>query len=92
MPTSHHPNAATRSNTRAYDDSTLIIFYDAQIGKQALLAVANKIGAEIIHKYNMLNGIAVRIPHNQNIEQAAEYFGNVQGVLSVQRNGISSIQ
>lgn len=63
---------------------TLIIFYDAQVGKEPLFKAAQKYGSEILYDYKNLNGAAVRVPDNKTPAKAIKYYKRVPGVLSVE--------
>ena len=63
---------------------TLIIFYDAQVGKEPLFKAAKKYGSEIIYDYKNLNGAALRVPDNKTPAKAIKYYQKVPGILSVE--------
>ncbi|MDO4641117.1 MAG: hypothetical protein Q4A84_05370 [Neisseria sp.] len=69
-------------------DRVLIIFYDAEIGKEPILAAAKAYDASIVYQYHMLQGVSVSIPKNKTMQDAVEFFKSVKGVLSVNRNKI----
>lgn len=71
-----------------YSPSTLIVFYDATIGKKSLLSAAKKMKCEIIYDYKIVNAVALRIADGDNINSVAEKLKKVDGVLSVQRDRI----
>ncbi len=64
--------------------TTLIIFYDAEIGKKPLLEEVEKSGAEIIYDYKNMNGMAIRKPSTMSLSEARKHFSGVRGVLSVE--------
>ena len=68
--------------------NTLIIHYDDEVGKQPLLAAIIEYKATIIYMYRNINGIAIRIPEGADIEEAIDYFSDVEGVLQVNRDHI----
>lgn len=70
---------------------TLIIYYDAEIGKEYLMEAVKKYGAELLYEYKMLKGISIRIPEDKSVEQAITYFRKVKGVISVHRSQIYHI-
>lgn len=86
LPDAPLPPSMQRDAVASEDNRVLIIFYDAGVGKQALLKGVAQYGAEIVYQYDNLNGIAVRIPTRQNMADAMAYFEKIQGVLSVQRD------
>lgn len=71
-----------------YSPSTLIVFYDATIGKQSLLRAAKKMKCDVIYDYNIVNAVALRIAEGENINEVAEKLKKVKGVVSVQRDRI----
>ncbi len=75
----------------APNGSTLIIYYDATIGKAKLLEAAQQYKATVIYQYNELNGIAVTIPASATQEEAMRFFQNVPGVVSVQPDGVNKL-
>ena len=68
--------------------NTLIIYYGEEVGKQPLLAAIKEYNATIIYMYRNINGIAIRIPEGADIEEAIDYFNDVEGVLLVSRDHI----
>ena len=66
-----------------YSPTNLIIMYDAEIGKEPLLAAIQEIQAEIIYDYNLITGMAIRKPETMTLEATKAYFENVKGVVSV---------
>ena len=73
-----------------YSPSTLIIFYDAEIGKPLLKAI-EEYHAQIIYDLKMMNSITIKIPEGTNIEDAIKYFNKTQGVLQVNRDSIMQL-
>ncbi len=71
-----------------YSPSTLIISYDAEIGKETLLGAVKDYGAEIIYDYNIINAIAIKIPEGKTLQESIEYFRKVKGVLAVEKDRI----
>ena len=71
--------------------NTLIIYYDEEIGKEPLLAAIEEYNATILYQYNMFSGFAIKIPDGTDIEDAIEFFSNVDGVLQVNRDHIYTI-
>lgn len=72
-------------STDAYQGN-LIIFYDKKVGPKHLERAIEEYPAEIIYRYNQLNGFAVRIPSAQSIDAAIRYFKKIQGVRQVSRD------
>ena len=69
-------------------EPSLIAYFDPSIGKDALLAAIEEYGAIILYEYRNINGVAFRIPEGKFIGDAIEFFQNVDGVLSVQKDTI----
>ncbi len=65
------------------ESRVLIIMYDGNIGSETLIKAADEYGAEIIYRYDNINGIAVRVPDGKSMPEAMKYFQAVEGVLSV---------
>lgn len=78
------------SETRPYLKDSLIIYYDAQIGKAELLKKIAEYGAVAKYQYAIINAVAVTIPKNKRITDAEAYFKKVSGVLQVQKDYIQS--
>ena len=74
-----------------YSPSTLIIFYDAEIGKEPLLKAIEEYHSQIIYDLKMMNSITIKIPEGANIEDAIKYFNKTQGVLQVNRDSIMQL-
>ena len=70
---------------------TLIISYDVSIGKEPLLAAIEQYNATILYEYNIINAVAIRIPEGTEIEDAIEFFSEVEGVIMVNRDQIYQI-
>lgn len=66
----------------------LIIYYNRDIGKDFLLEAVKNYGAQLIHDYNALGGISIKIPEDKSIQEAIIYFKKVKGVTSVHRDEI----
>lgn len=69
-----------------YSPSTLIILYDVETGTAAIDRAIEDYGAEVIYRYNIINGIAIRIPDGKDIHDAIKRFERVEGVLAVNRD------
>ena len=77
-------SAPKTAQSQEPQNRTLIIFYDAQAGKEPLFKAAQKYGSEIIYDYKNLNGAALRVPDNQTPAKDIKYYKKVPGVLSVE--------
>lgn len=71
-----------------YSPNTLIIMYDAEVGKEALRKAVEEYRAGIIYDYSIIPGMAVRIPEESDIRKAIAFFKEVEGVVSVERDRI----
>lgn len=71
--------------------NNLIIFYDAEIGKDALLQAVQEYDAKILYEYRTMNGIAISLPNGKMIDDAIIYFQDVKGVLVVNRDEIMQL-
>lgn len=65
---------------------TLIVMYDAIIGKKPLLKAMRKYKAQLLYDYKNFNGVAVSISKSYDEQQVIRFFKNTKGVLSVQRD------
>ena len=71
-----------------YAPDRLIIMYDEKTGKEPLLKALKDYNAEIIYDYDIVPGMAVKIPEGSDIKDAIKYFRAVKGVVSVERDRI----
>ena len=69
----------------------LIIGYDPAVGIEPLLAAASDYRAEILHRYTIINAVAVKPPANTNPQQAVRHFKKVRGVLSVESDRVMQL-
>ena len=67
---------------------TLIVYYDASLGKEALLEAEKKEGAKVVYDYKIINAVALSIPEKDDIEKAITAFEKVSGVLQVVRDQV----
>lgn len=68
--------------------TNLIIMYDAEVGKEALMQAVKDYVAELLYDYSIIPGIAIKIPEGKHILEAIDYFNQVQGVTAVERDHI----
>lgn len=80
--------APVPSGADEYSPHTLIIYYDSEVGSKPLLEAAKKMGCEIIYQYNIIPGVALRVPDKIKIEDAISIFNKVKGVTQVSRDRI----
>ena len=78
-----------KEESESVSPTNLIIMYDSETGKDALLAAVKSYGAEILYEYNIIPGIAIKVPGD--INKAIEFFSGVTGVVAVQRDHIYHI-
>ena len=71
-----------------YAPDRLIIMYDEKTGKEPLLKALKDYNAEIIYDYDIIPGMAVKIPEGSDIREAIKFFKAVKGVVSVERDRI----
>lgn len=64
----------------------LIIYYDAQVGGGPLEAAVKRAGCQVLYRYAMLRGMAVRAPERADVERLIRRLQRVRGALSVQRD------
>lgn len=67
---------------------TLIVFYDATVGKRKLLKAVKKLKGTILYDYKNFNGIAASFPQNANINSVMATLRKVKGVLSVEQDKV----
>ena len=71
-----------------FSPTTLIITYDAEVGKQPLLDAIQASGAQVIYDYRIIHGMAIRKPDDMTLDQAIAHFRKVKGVLTVEKDRI----
>ena len=74
-----------------YSPNTLIVMYDENVGKEPLVEAVKSLNAEIIYDYNIIPGMAIRIPNGSEIHRWIAYFKSVKGVASVERDRINHL-
>ena len=77
------------TNQPQYSTTNLIITVDNNIGKGPLRKAIEEYNAEILYDYNIINSMAIKIPAEKTIEEAIDFFGKVQGVIGIERDGIA---
>ena len=63
-----------------------IIWYDAEIGKEALLKAIEEKQGTILYDYRSFNAVAANMPVYKQPNDIPNFFQNVPGVLSVQED------
>lgn len=76
--------ATTAPHNVAHEN--LIIYYDPEVGNEALLKAAKQYGSEILYIYENITGIAVTVPHDKPLQDAIKYYESINGVLSVTKD------
>ena len=71
-----------------YAPDRLIIMYNEKTGKEPLLKAIKDYNAEIIYDYDIIPGLAIKIPEGGDIKAAIGHFRAVKGVVSVERDHI----
>lgn len=75
----------------AYGKATLLVFYDAQVGKRALLKAFEKMGCEVLYEYRLSCAFAIKVPRGMSIKKASKRLSKVEGVTSVLRDRIVQV-
>ena len=70
----------------------LIVLYDPAVGAEPLLQAVHEMQTELVYRYTNINGIAARIPPQQDMAQAIRRLERVPGVLQVQRDQMMQLQ
>ena len=77
-----------RDGIGEFSPTTIIVTYDAEVGKQPLLDAIKASGAEIIYDYKLIHGMAIKKPENMTLDEAIAHFRKVKGVLTVEKDRI----
>lgn len=72
-------------------ETTLIIMYDTKVGKDPLLNAVKEYKADLVYDYNVIPGVAVKIPEGTDIQDAITYFKGVKGVVNVERDRVTRL-
>ena len=75
----------------AYSPNTLIIMVDTLVGKEPLLQAIKDYGATLKYDYNLIPGVAIRIPEGKTLQESIAYFKQVRGVVSVSKDRITRL-
>jgi hypothetical protein len=86
--TAEMAGTAKTDTIKEVSSNTLIIFYDAAVGKHPLMKAVEQKHCTLLYDYKSMNGIAIRIPDNWPIRKAIKYFYQVKGVVQVNRDRI----
>jgi hypothetical protein len=74
-----------------YNSKNLIIYYDAQTGKDDLLKAIKLYGAKILYQYDNMNAVAISIPDGRTLNESIEHFKSIKGVISVNKDYIMKL-
>ena len=77
-----------KERAQSVSPSTLIIYYDAEIGKEPLLKSVKSYKAEVVYDYKNFHAIAIRIPKKESLKQSKAFFEKVKGVHQVNEDQI----
>lgn len=67
-----------------HSPDVFLITYDAETGKEPVLKAIKKYKCEIVYDYHTFNGMALKKPEDQTLEETMQYFREVKGVLTVE--------
>lgn len=81
-----------RSTGTRYSKNTLMVFYDAHIGKDPLLNAFKKMNCEVLHEYRLSCGFAIKVPDGKSLRKTAKRLAKVHGVTYVARDQIQKLQ
>lgn len=87
-----YPEYTVSNKKIAYSKDTLIIFFDSEVGDKPLLSAVKEKNAEILYRYSMMNGLAIKLAKGDNLEQCLIDFSKVKGVVSVEKDYISIVE
>ena len=91
QPATTAPSALSAQPEQAAN-RVLIVLYDPAVGAEPLLQAVREMQAELVYRYTNINGIAARIPPQQDMAQAIRRLERVPGVLQVRRDQIMRLQ
>lgn len=80
--------AIDKERIQSVSPSTLIIYYDAEVGKEPLMDAVKSYKAEVVYDYKNFHAIAIRIPQKKSLKQAKSFFEKTKGVLQVNEDHI----
>lgn len=83
--------AATNKREENVSERTLLVFYEAENGKNNVLGAARRKNAQIIYDYRYINAVALTIAPGANMEKMIRFFSKTPGVLSVQRDRLMQL-
>ena len=80
------------TDNKEYSKNTLIVYVDANTGKEPLFEFCKAKKFEVIYNYSNISGAALKIPENVSIEKAIAHLKKVKGVVGVERDSIMKLQ
>ena len=80
--------AIDKEHIQSVSPSTIIIYYDTEVGKEALMDAVKSYKAEVVYDYKNFHAIAIRIPKKKSLKQAKAFFEKTKGVLQVNEDHI----
>lgn len=84
-------SAIDKGHVQSVSPSTLIIYYDAEVGKEPLMDAVKSYKVEVVYVYKNFHAIAIRIPKNKSLKQAKAFFEKTKGVLQVNEDHINQL-
>ncbi|WP_150538527.1 hypothetical protein [Actinobacillus vicugnae] len=81
-------NRIVTAQTEPQYSRNLIVFFDAEMGDQALLQTVETQGYILLYHYNMLKAIAIHIPDTKSIKAAIRQLVSVKGVIGVNQDQV----
>ena len=74
-------------------NKTIILFLSKdQMIMENVEKEVKEYGAEILYRYGTTNGMALKIPTDKSVDEAIEHFKKLNGVISVSKDQINTIQ
>jgi len=71
-----------------HSETTFLVMYDSEVGKEPLLKAVKDLDAEVIYDYHTIAGMTIKKPNDRTLEETMEYFRTVKGVLTVEYDRI----
>lgn len=92
QPTSVIPQQPTKPVLEQQVNQTLIVMFSPDVNMTQLNQVIAAYQGTVIHRYTIIQGMAIRFPTTTNIAQAMMALKNVQGVTNVEKDTVQTIQ
>ena len=71
-----------------HSPNVFLVMYDEKVGKEHLQKAIKEYKCEIVYDYGMINGMALKKPEDNTLEETMQYFRGVKGVLTVEYDHI----